>query len=68
MNNPGFDPGVGKTWRVLYERYLAGDLRDYYNEQVLEDEAIEKAEEKGLILHDTRLRDFMEKRGAAGAT
>jgi hypothetical protein len=46
---------VGSGWRVLYDRYRAGTLRQYYDEQVLTAGEIDRRIGEGTLMVDRRL-------------
>ncbi|MGZ4416252.1 MAG: glycosyltransferase family 2 protein [Gaiellaceae bacterium] len=50
--NDRFPPEVGATWRSLYALLRAGELRRYYDEHVLDAEAIARGLLTGWLVHD----------------
>jgi hypothetical protein len=56
--NTRLPPGVGNAQRWLYRIYKAGDLRRYYESQVLDEATLSRRLASGEIVEDTRLRDF----------
>jgi hypothetical protein len=54
--NPALGPEVGAAWRMLYQRYQAGTLRDYYDAQVVGEETIAARIGAGTLMADHRLR------------
>jgi hypothetical protein len=52
-------PLVGCDQLALLERHREGKLRDYYDGLVLDREALKRGLEKGTIVVDRRLEDFM---------
>lgn len=57
--NTELDPRTGRTWRELYKRLLAGDLPQWYEEQVMTPAAIARGMEAGQLVTDHRLRDYL---------
>jgi Glycosyl transferase family 2 len=58
--NTTLHPQVGQTWRTLYRKYLSGELRSYYDEQVRDDSVLAVGLASGRLQRDYRLRDFMQ--------
>ncbi len=56
--NPYLDKAVGSTWRMLYQKLLADELSDYYELQQYDDTSIQAGLHEGILVEDTRLRDF----------
>jgi len=46
---------TGRTWRRLYERWEAGELRDYYEGQLAAEEGDDE------LVEDPRLRDYLRR-------
>jgi post-segregation antitoxin (ccd killing protein) len=53
-------PNTGRTTRTLYRRWQEGTLREYYDEQVLDDAAAAAAVAAGDVLEDLRVRDVLD--------
>ncbi len=60
-NNTELPKNYGCTWRQLYEKYLLGQLKNYFDEKVLTKEVIMDRLHKGELIHDARLRQFFSK-------
>lgn len=60
LNNTQLPEGIGKTWRQLYERYLAGDLPAFYAEQLPDEQAVEEGVRSGRWIRDRRLQHFFQ--------
>ena len=57
-NNQELPQRMGKRWRMLYERYQAGTLEDWYREQILTEKQVAEGLADGTYVVDERLRDF----------
>src|ERR1700736_1310896 len=53
--NTDLDPATGKTWRHLYQLYLAGKFDAAYEKEVLADEQIDGGVATGALVRDERL-------------
>ncbi len=53
-------PGVGRTWRDLYEDWKAGLLPARYRARVADDAVVRHGIDGGTLLVDRRLADFLE--------
>lgn len=49
----------GRIWQRLYERYLAGELEEYYASTIPSSRELAKGLRKGRYIEDTRLRDHL---------
>jgi Glycosyl transferase family 2 len=63
--NPSLTPWIGAGWRRLYERYLAGDLRTYYDHQIPTARDLAAGLASGRYVVDRRLQRFCRKAGLA---
>ena len=54
-------PGVGQDQLKLLAIYREGGLRQYYDDALLDDEALEHGLRQGSIVLDRRLDDFMQR-------
>jgi glycosyl transferase family 2 len=50
--NTELDPGIGATWRWLYQVWLQGGLRDWYDRQLLRPEQIIAGLGEGKLVRD----------------
>jgi hypothetical protein len=50
--NTELDPSVGATWRWLYQVWLRGDLREWYDRQLLRPEQIVEGLGEGMLVRD----------------
>jgi len=57
--NVKISPICGGGWRMLYEKYKAGELAVYYHSNLLDKEEIEHKLVSGELVVDTRLFDFL---------
>lgn len=57
--NRKLNPNVGNVWRNLYERYKKGDLSKDYNERLLNRDDIKYLYERGEIVKDESLKNFL---------
>jgi len=66
--NKQLPPSVGSTWRHLYGLHCRGELRSWYDTQVLmESVAFGEAADGEQLVRDTRLRDyFLRRREGSG--
>lgn len=60
MNNTELPEGIGKTWRELYQTYLAGELPTFYADQLPGQDAIEQGIQTGRWIRDQRLHRFFQ--------
>ena len=60
LNNDQLPEAIGKTWRQLYQTYLAGDLSGFYESQTPDESAIEEGIRAGRWIRDRRLQRFFE--------
>lgn len=51
---------VGRTWRKLYKIWKRGKLGNYYQKQVWSDDQIKRGIDKGCLIQDTRLKDYLQ--------
>jgi hypothetical protein len=51
----------GRHWRKLYETYLAGQLADYYADNIPAPEDVTKGLREGRYVEDTRIRDTLKR-------
>jgi hypothetical protein len=58
---PGAPPGVGLAWRHAHELWLKGELRNLFEQRVLDSEVRQSRLKDGSIVTDTRLRDAMRR-------
>lgn len=58
--NTDLSPKMGSTWRMLYKKWQRGKLYKYYQKQVWTDAWIQRGTDKGLLAHDSRLKDFFQ--------
>jgi Glycosyl transferase family 2 len=58
--NTRLDPGVGQTWRQLYELELAGTLGAYVEKQAVSAVALSRRIQAGDLVHDDRLDRYLE--------
>jgi hypothetical protein len=56
---PDRSPGVGDDQLALLALQRAGKLREYYDEQMLDGEIVERELQSGTVVLDRRLGDFM---------
>jgi len=64
--NRHLDPSVGATWRILYEKYRAGQLREIYEQALVTPEDIDQGLQSGRFLRDRRLQAFLCRLHARG--
>lgn len=50
---------VGATWRKWYKMLQEGTLKDYYQTQLLDDQALEKGLKEGRLVRDERLKEYL---------
>lgn len=62
--NTELSENVGSTWRWLYELYRDGQLREWYDQQVVDDGEAERELGKGVLVEDTRLVRALERLGS----
>jgi len=51
---------VGSTWRKWYQMLQEGTLKDYYQSQVLDEQALEKGISEGKLVRDDRLKRYLK--------
>lgn len=59
--NTELSPTVGRTWRHLYGLWLQGQLPAHYDTQTFDEASIRRGLADGVVAHDTRLRDYLER-------
>ena len=59
---------IGKTWRVMYDDFKRGNLFEYYQRSVLDEDRIRCGMEEGSLLVDVRLRNFVRTHDLVGTT
>jgi hypothetical protein len=64
--NTQLAPGVGASWRALYETYKAGRLREAYEQALVTPEDIRQGLHSGRFVQDTRLQAFLSRLRAQG--
>jgi len=58
---------TGSGWRVRYEDYQAGRLREWWDPRVLDEAAIERGLGEGSLVYDRRLQAFFSAGAVPGA-
>jgi hypothetical protein len=59
--NTELDPGVGATWRFLYELWRAGGLRAWYDQRVLTSDRTVEGLANGTLVEDTTLANTLRR-------
>jgi hypothetical protein len=57
--NTDLDPGIGITWRYLYQLYQEDKLDQVYEKELMTEEQIDHGLAKGVLLRDERLIDAL---------
>lgn len=60
LNNDKLPEGIGKTWRQLYQSYLAGDLPAFYADQLPGQDTVDEGVRSGRWIRDHRLQRFLQ--------
>jgi hypothetical protein len=53
--------GLGRTWRELYQVWLRGELRAYYDKMILSPAAIEQGLKKGDLVLDRTVAEMLDR-------
>lgn len=59
--NGELHPSVGDVRRHLYDLHKKDELEHFWQSQVLDTERLERRIQKGSVVRDIRLRDFLRK-------
>jgi len=60
-NNPELPSKVGRTWREMYKLYQMGQLRNYYEEQIIRDDKLDPCLSSDTLVVDRRLQNFLRR-------
>lgn len=61
QRNTELPPNVGSTWRWLYDLYHAGELRDWWDEQVVDDAELARQLDAGELVEDRRVARTLQR-------
>jgi hypothetical protein len=57
--NQRLPSNVGSTWRYLFRLHQEGRLGDWFDEQILDEESVGAGLERGSLIRDLRLREYL---------
>ena len=60
--NATLSPNVGRAWRILYQELQDGKLRNYYDLEVMSEQARAEGLYSGDLIQDCRLLEFLRDR------
>lgn len=60
--NASLAPGLGATWRHLYELWQRGELERYYQKSLVDDETVKTGLRDGRLVFDERLKIALKRR------
>jgi hypothetical protein len=58
--NTDLRANIGRDWRRLYKQWKRGKLHKYYQKQIWPDIRLQRGIDNGLLVLDTRLKDFFQ--------